>query len=253
MSASARDRFGSDPEAVATQAAAFTRGLIAGGAIATPKHFPGFGGVGVDPHHALGAVDRDRAELEARELVPFRAAIGAGARMVMSAHVALPAITGDRDLPATVSRAVMHDLLRGDLGFRGVSITDAMDMRALAQGAAQVVEAIAALRAGVDLLLLTPDRAAQRRLEAGLSRAALRGLVPSAHIRAATARIRALRRWAGSFPRGDRAVIRSAAHEALALESASRAVTLVRDDDGLVPLRLAPASASRSSPRSRAT
>jgi beta-N-acetylhexosaminidase len=134
----------------------------------------------------------------------------------------------------------MHDLLRGALRFGGVSITDAMDMRALAQGVGQVVEAIAALRAGVDLLLLTPDRAAQRRLEAGLSLAAQRRLVPAAHIREASARILALRRWAGRFPWGERADIRSAAHEALAHEAAARAITLVRDEDALLPLRLAP-------------
>jgi beta-N-acetylhexosaminidase len=229
--------FGSDPEAVAIQVAAFTRGLLGGGVMATPKHFPGFGAVGVDPHHALGSIDRDRAGLDARELVPFRAALAAGAGLVMSGHVALPAVTGDRDLPATVSRAVMHDLLRGELGFRGVSITDALDMRALGQGASQVVEAIAALRAGVDLLLLTPDRAAQRRLEAGLAHAARRGLVPPSHVRAATRRILALRRWAGRFRWGDRHVIRSADHEALARSAAGRAITLVRDDDGLLPLR----------------
>ena len=210
--------------------------------------------VRVDPHHALGAIDRDRAELEARELVPVPRGVRGGRA---DGHVRPRRAARRSRATATCPRpcrgAVMHDLLRGDLGFRGVSITDAMDMRALAQGAAQVVEAIAALRAGVDLLLLTPDRAAQRRLEAGLSQAALRGLVPSAHIRAATARIRALRRWAGSFPGATATVIRSAAHEALALESASRAVTLVRDDDGLVPLRLGRASASRSSRRSRVT
>jgi beta-N-acetylhexosaminidase len=232
--------FGSDPDAVAAQAAAFTRGLLAGGVVATPKHFPGFGAVDIDPHHALGVIDADRLALEERELVPFRAAIAAGAGLVMSGHVALPAVTGDRQLPATVSRAVMHDLLRGDLGFGGVSITDAMDMRALAQGAAQIVDAIAALRAGVDLLLLTPDRAAQRRLEEGLRHAARRGLVPAAHIRSASARIRALRRWAGGFAWPDRDVVRSAEHEALAARAAARAITLVRDDAGLIPLRLEP-------------
>jgi beta-N-acetylhexosaminidase len=133
----------------------------------------------------------------------------------------------------------MHDLLRGDLGFRGVAITDAMDMGAVAQGAGQIVDAIAALRAGVDLLLLTPDRAAQRRLEVGLAQAARRGLVSSAHVRAATARILALRQWVGGFEWGDRAVIRSAAHEALAREAAGQAITLVRDEGGLLPLRLA--------------
>ena len=168
--------FGSDPAHVGRHAAALTRGLQAGGVAATAKHFPGFGAVDVDPHHRLGVVEAPVEVLEARELAPFRAAFGAGAAMVMSGHVALPAITGDRALPATVSRQVMHGLLRRQLGFQGVSITDAMDMKALAQGSAGIVDSLVALRAGVDLLLLTPDRAAQRRLEAGLRQAALRGL-----------------------------------------------------------------------------
>ncbi|CAN5577949.1 glycoside hydrolase family 3 protein [soil metagenome] len=229
--------FGSDPDAVARQAAAFTRGLMAGGVVATPKHFPGFGAVSVDPHHALGIIELGEAELLARELVPFRAALAAGAGMAMSGHVALPALTGERDLPATLSRAVMHDLLRGELGFRGVSITDAMDMRALAPGPAQVVDGIVALRAGVDLLLMTPDVAAQRQLEAGLRQAAVRGLLPGGHVLAALRRIARLRSWLARFEWPDREVVRSAAHDDLARRAAAAAVTLVRDDAGLLPLR----------------
>jgi beta-N-acetylhexosaminidase len=163
--------------------------------------------------------------------------------MVMSAHVALPAVTGDLALPATVSRQVMDALLRGRLRFGGVSITDAMDMKALAQGSAGIVDSIMALRAGVDLLLLTPDRAAQRRLEAGLRQAALRGLVPAAGMHASLRRVRRLRRWLGDFEPPDRGVVRSQAHRELARRAAGAAVTLVRDDGGLLPLR--PAAAER--------
>lgn len=229
--------FGSDPRHVARHAAALTRGLQAVGVVATPKHFPGFGAVDVDPHYRLGIVDAPRETLEARELVPFRAAIDAAAGMVMSAHVALPAITGDRGLPATVSRAVMHDLLRRELGFSGVSITDAMDMKAVAQGAAGVVDSIVALRAGVDLLLLTPKRAAQRRLEDGLRQAVLRGLIPAARLRESHARIVRLRRWLAGFEGPPREVVRSEAHRALARRAAAAAITLVRDDASLLPLR----------------
>ncbi len=229
--------FGSDPVAIARHAAALTRGLQEGGVVATPKHFPGFGAVDVDPHFDLAAIDLDIDELEARELVPFRAAIEAGAGMVMSGHVALPAVTGDRALPATVSREVMHDLLRERLGFEGVSITDAMDMRAVAQGVGGVVDSIVALRAGVDLLLLTPDRAAQKRLEEGLRQAALRGLVPASRIRASGRRLLRLRRWLQHFAWPERSVVRSRAHRELARSSARAAITLVRDDAQLLPLR----------------
>ncbi len=229
--------FGSDPAAVARHAAALVRGLQDGGVVATPKHFPGFGAVDIDPHHALAAIERDRDALEARELVPFRAAFEAGAGMVMSGHVALPLLTGDRALPATVSRLVMHDLLRTQLGFRGVSLTDAMDMKAVAQGVGGVIDSIVALRAGVDLLLLTPDRGAQRRLEEGLRQAALRGLVPAARMRSSARRVLALRRWLGGFGWPPREVVRCEAHRALARGAARAALTLVRDDAGLLPLR----------------
>lgn len=232
--------FGSEPEHVARHAAGLTRGLLAGGVAATVKHFPGFGAVDVDPHHRLGVVEAAADILETRELVPFRAALAAGAPMVMSGHVALPAITGDRALPATVSRQVMHGLLRRNLGFRGVSITDAMDMKAVAQGSAGVVDSIMALRAGADLLLLTPDRAAQRRLEAGLRQAALRGLVPAAGVRSARARVLRLRRWLAGFDRPALEVVRSEAHRALARRAAGAAITLVRDEAGLLPLRPEP-------------
>ena len=102
---------------------------------------------------ALGVVQGSAADLDANEFAPFRAAIAAGARLVMSAHVAVPALTGDPTLPATLSRTVMGGTLRDGLGFRGLTISDALDMHALAQGAAQAVEVIAAIRAGIDLLL----------------------------------------------------------------------------------------------------
>ncbi|MEA2026560.1 MAG: glycoside hydrolase family 3 N-terminal domain-containing protein, partial [Chloroflexota bacterium] len=223
--------------AVARHAAALVRGLQGSGVVATPKHFPGFGAVDVDPHYTLAAIDGDIEALEARELVPFRAAFEAGASMVMSGHVALPAVTGDRALPATVSRLVMHGLLRDHLGFDGVSITDAMDMKAVAQGVGSVVDSIVALRAGVDLLLLTPDRTAQRRLEDGLRQAALRGLVPASRIRTSTRRLIRLRRWLKQFEWPDRAVVRSEEHRELARRSARAALTLVRDDADLLPLR----------------
>ena len=230
--------FGAEAHLVARHAAAMVRGLQAGGVVATPKHFPGFGAVDVDPHYELAAIDRDVEALEARELVPFRAAFEAGASMVMSGHVALPALTGDRALPATVSRVVMHGLLRERLGFSGVSLTDAMDMKAVAQGTGAVIDSIMALRADVDLLLMTPDRAAQQRLEDGLRQAALRGLVAAGSVRSSVGRILALRRWLGGFGWPAREVVRSEAHRELARQAARAALTLVRDEVGLLPLRL---------------
>ena len=169
--------FGDDPSAVATLVAATVRGLQSAGVAAGLKHFPGIGDVADDSHHSLPALDAGVDELAARELVPFRAGIGAGARVVMSAHLALPRLTGEADLPSTLSRRVMTELLRDELGFEGVSITDALDMRALAQGPNLVIDVLAALAAGVDLLMTAPDAEARARIESGLAHAAARGLI----------------------------------------------------------------------------
>ncbi len=230
--------FGDDPAEVARLGAAWLRGLQSAGVAATGKHFPGTGGASVDTHHELAVVDRTRAELEARELPPFKAAIDAGLRMVMSGHFAVPALTGDPSLPSTLSRRTMSELLRDELGFDGVSITDALDMKAIPQGAAQAAAVITALEAGVDLLLATPDRRAQARIESALRRAAATGLLDPVAARSSSERVRRLRRWLGGFEDPPLDVVGSAAHWALARELATRALTLVRDDARLLPLRV---------------
>jgi beta-N-acetylhexosaminidase len=236
--------FGDDPVAVARHGAAMIRGLQAAGVAATAKHFPGLGDVASDTHHGGVAVDGSRDRLDRVELAPFRAGIAAGARLVMSAHVAARALTGDATLPATLSRAVMTDLLRGELGFSGVTISDALDMGALAQGAAQAVDVVAAVLAGVDLLLCAPDPQARARIEATLVAAAGRRVIDPHELDDSLARVRALRSWvraAGPIPSLD--VVGCAAHRAIARELAERALTLVRDDAGVLPLRL-PADAA---------
>jgi beta-N-acetylhexosaminidase len=232
--------FGDDPAEVARLASAWLRGLQSAGVAGTGKHFPGIGRLSLDSHHALGALDRTRDELESVELAPFRAASEAGVRLVMSGHFAVPALTGSRTLPSTLSRRVMSGVLREDLAFDGVSITDALDMRALPQDATQAIDVVAALVAGVDLLLAPPDRRAQRRIEAGLTRAAAIGLLDEASIQRSIARLDALRRWIASFDEPPLEVLASAEHRALAAELAGRSLTLVRDDAGLLPLRITP-------------
>ena len=230
--------FGDDPAAVARLGTAWLRGLQWAGVAGSGKHFPGMGAVTVDTHDEIGLVDRTREELAARELVPFRAAIEAGVRVVMSGHFAVPALTGSSTLPSTLSRRMMHELLRDELGFEGVSITDALDMKAIPQGAAQAVAVVTALEAGVDLLLSTPDRRAQRRIESALRRAAATALLDPDAARGSAARVRALRRWLGGFEDPPLSVVGAAEHQAIARELAERSLTLVRDDAGLLPLRV---------------
>lgn len=230
--------FGDDPAEVARLAAAWIRGLQSQGVAATGKHFPGKGDGSVDTHHALDVIDHSRAELAAVDLAPFRAATEAGVRVVMSGHFAVPALTGSRTLPSTLSRQVMSGLLREELAFDGVSITDALDMGALPQDATQAIDVVAALAAGVDLLLTTPDRRAQRRIEAAIARAAEVRLLDEASLRRSAGRLGALRGWLAPFDDPPLDVVGSAAHRELAAELAARSLTLVRDDAGLLPLRM---------------
>jgi len=132
----------------------------------------------------------------------------------------------------------MHDLLREELGFDGLVISDALDMRALAQGSGQIVDLIAALRAGIDLLLCAPDRSSLERTEEALRLAARRELFDPTLLVGGTDRIAALRDWLGSAPQPALEVVGGADHLVLARELAERSVTLVRNDAGLLPLRL---------------
>ncbi len=153
----------------------------------------------------------------------------------MSSHAAYPAVTGRGDLPATLSAAVLGDLLRGELGFTGVTVTDAIDMKALGQGAAQVVDAVVALQAGADLLLMTAEPGQRARVLVGLRQAVSRGMIGAEQLRAAAARIAELVATT-TGPRPDLDVVGCGAHHVLAAELARRAVTLLRDPGGLLPL-----------------
>lgn len=229
--------FGSDPEDVGRLAAATVRGLQAEGVAATAKHFPGKGDAAVDTHHELAVVRRSRAEMAERELVPFRAALDAGARLVMSGHFALPELTGDESLPATLARTIVNDLLRDELGFTGLAITDALDMKAIAQGDSHVIELVTALRAGTDLLLTVADPSAAAPLEAALQQAVVRRLLDPSAVERSAARVAELRRWLAGFAAPNLDVVGCSEHHALAAELAARSITLVRNAAGLLPLR----------------
>jgi beta-N-acetylhexosaminidase len=226
--------FGDDPQAVGTLAGATVRGLQGEGVAATVKHFPGAGAAAQDPHHELPRLPRTNSELAERELLPFRAALEAGARVVMTGHLALP--DDPSGLPASLSSMVLRDLLRDELGFDGVTVSDALDMHAVAQGSAQIVDAVTALRAGEDVLLGTADEAALARLEEGLAQARLRGLIEADDDTGATRRLNDLRRWLEGFPQPPLDVVGCREHQDLAAELARRSITLVRNDDRLLPL-----------------
>ncbi|MBX3140278.1 MAG: beta-N-acetylhexosaminidase [Trueperaceae bacterium] len=153
--------FGADPTLVGRHVAAFVRGLQSAGVGATLKHFPGHGDTSLDSHLALPTVERSLDDLRRTELPPFQAGFGAGAAAVMSAHIVLPAL--EADLPATLSRRALHDLLRTELGYGGLAITDALDMKAVSERFDPGTAAVMALRAGADLPLTLGPLAVQRR------------------------------------------------------------------------------------------
>jgi beta-N-acetylhexosaminidase len=226
--------FGDDPAAVGRLAAATVRGLQSAGVAATVKHFPGHGDPAADSHIGLPVIDRSADELRERELVPFGAAIDAGARLAMAGHLGVPALTGRRDLPATLAPEILRTLLRGDLGFGGLTVSDALDMGAVSSDGG--VDVAAALGAGTDLLLCGPDPEAQVRVEVGLAAARTGGLVGRIDNDAATARVADLRRWIAGFPDPPVDVVGGADHQRLAGEVASRSMTLIRDRAGLLPV-----------------
>jgi beta-N-acetylhexosaminidase len=151
--------FGTAPGAVAAQVAAWTRGIQSTGVAACSKHFPGHGDTAQDSHVSLPVVDRSLDELREREFVPFVAAIAAGTKTIMSSHILLPQLDADR--PATLSRMILQDLLRDELGFGGVIVSDALDM-AGASGDIGIPEAaVRALDAGCDLLCIGSETTAE--------------------------------------------------------------------------------------------
>ncbi|MGH7731264.1 MAG: glycoside hydrolase family 3 N-terminal domain-containing protein, partial [Candidatus Eiseniibacteriota bacterium] len=182
--------FGADPSAVAGAVAGAMRGYRAAGVAACLKHFPGHGDTVLDSHLALPRCDADASLLEARELHPFRANRDADA--VMTAHVVYPALDAGR--PATFSRAIVHDLLRERLGFQGVTITDALEMKGASEGRPAAESARLALEAGCDLLLFAFHDEAVRRARLELARMLVDGAIDRAAFDEARPRLAAFDR-----------------------------------------------------------
>jgi beta-N-acetylhexosaminidase len=231
--------FGEDPQRVARLSALFVRGARAGGQLATAKHFPGHGDTDVDSHVGLPIVSANMSRLESVELVPFRAAINAGTALVMTAHIALPAVQGDSSTPATLSPRIITGLLRDTLGFRGVAITDAMTMEGIGKGYTTEQSSVLAVKAGADILLKPSDPT--RAIDAIVA-AVERGDVARSRIDSAARHVLELKARSGaafaplvSLERL-RDIVGAPEHRALAADIARRAITLVRDRDHLVPM-----------------
>jgi beta-N-acetylhexosaminidase len=185
--------FGRTPEVVAAAGTAFIAGLQGGGVLGCAKHFPGHGDTSVDSHYALPVVDCTAAELRARELRPFAAAVAAGVRTVMIGHILVPSI--DEVNPATLSQAMIGGVLRGELGFTGVVVTDDVGMGAISELFRDAGNAARVLLAGGDIITVCAewtgtDRAVE--LASAIARQAADGSLPEAVLAASRQRIDAL-------------------------------------------------------------
>ena len=148
--------FSDDPETAAKFVVSYLNGLESAGVIGTLKHFPGHGDVSTDTHYGYASTDKTWDEMLKCEMIPFKAGIKAGAQMIMTAHIAAPNVSGD-DLPATLSPVILQDKLRGELGFDGVIVTDAMDMGAITKQFSNAEAAIKSIQAGVDVVLCSRE------------------------------------------------------------------------------------------------
>ncbi|MGW1806958.1 glycoside hydrolase family 3 protein [Streptomyces sp. NPDC002078] len=188
--------FGASTDLVARHTAAWVEGLQSTGVAACTKHFPGHGDTNVDSHHAVPRIDVDARTLYERELPPFRAAIAAGTRAVMSAHILVPALDADR--PGTLSRRILTELLREELGYRGLIVTDGMEMRAISGTYGLEHGVVLAIVAGADAICVGGglcDEGTVLRLRDALVAAVRSGELPEERLADAAARVRDLAAW----------------------------------------------------------
>jgi len=237
--------FGEDPKQVGDLVAAYIKGAHEGGMLSTAKHFPGHGDTATDSHLGVASVNVDRARLDAIELPPFRQAIAAGVDSVMVAHVTVPALDPDPNHVATISPAIVSDLLEKQLGFKGIIVTDALDMAGLTHLFANNIgrAAVEAFKAGNDLLLIPADfpasyNAMLQAVQSGeisrerLDRSVLKILKAKASLGLQDARkvdVNAIANLVGK-----------PGNLAFGQQVASAAITLVRDNGKVLPLKASP-------------
>ena len=254
--------YGENPEDVARFGTAFIAGIQSQNVIATAKHFPGHGDTNVDSHRGLPIIDHSRESLEKTELVPFRAAIKSGVASIMIAHIALPQIDGEEikplkeyrggdaekgaeivkqtaTIPATLSAKVQTDLLRKDLGFKGLIVTDAMSMSGLTLYFDQAEAGVRAFLAGADILEKPSDADV---MIGGIVAAVKSGRISQRRLDESVRKVLAWKYEVGLFQQKitpidqiDK-IVSGKESDVLATEIAAKAITLVRNDANAIPL-----------------
>ena len=231
--------FGENPATVGELAAAYVRGLRAGGMLATAKHFPGHGDTEVDSHLELPVIRHSRSRLDTVELPPFKRAIAAGVSGVMTGHIQLPALDPRQGRPTTFSKPIVQTLLREELGFDGLIFTDSMQMRAVTEMMSPADAAGQAIAVGHDVILHSPDDTSA--LE-GIKAALTEGLITEAAITQSVRRILTAKARLGLHRRSHVDLdslplfVGSRAHQSVARQISERSMTLIKDVDNSVPL-----------------
>jgi len=239
--------FGEDPELVARLGEAYIRGIQDAGILATAKHFPGHGDTDIDSHTNLPAIRTSAARLNQVELPPFKRAIDAGVGAIMTAHIVVPALGGDAKTPATLSKPILTDLLRTTLGFQGLIVTDAMSMGAITRHYQPGEAALRSLRAGADIILRPPDL---DKTIKHLIRAVRTETVSNPHeghslserINESVRRILTVKARLGLHKKRfvdiakAQAFLASSPSQALAEQTARQSITLVKNQNRLLPL-----------------
>lgn len=229
--------YGSDPHRVAELTVACLEGYRAAGLLGTVGFFPGAGALQEDPHIRLPVLDVTRARLDSLEFVPYRAAIEAGVSGVMTSHFAVPALSGSADLPATLSQEIIG-VLREDLGFQGLVLTDAFDMGALTEHYEHLDAVVQAFMAGHDILWAPDPLAAPDTIAALVEQ----GIIPRTRLEASVRRILEAKARLQLYERSwtpleeVNEVVGRQEHRDFARSAADRSIVLLRDRDGLLPL-----------------
>lgn len=232
--------FGEKPDLVADLASAFARGVQDGGAISTAKHFPGHGDTATDSHAALPILPFGMDRLETVELIPFRKLVNQGIMSVMTGHLAFPKVEPDSTVPATLSPRVTTTILREQLGFNGLIVTDALDMAGVTANFSTGDTAVRAFKAGADMLLLSEDPYAAR---AAILRAVEAGEISKQRIDDSVRRILRAKAWVGlsgnaqTDLRDVRRRVATSSHRAVSETIARRSLTLLRNENNLLPIQ----------------
>ncbi|MFC1553968.1 glycoside hydrolase family 3 N-terminal domain-containing protein [candidate division KSB1 bacterium] len=230
--------YGEDPEIVSKLGAAFIRGCQENGLIATAKHFPGHGDTNVDSHSRLAVINSDINRLNKIELPPFKAAIEAGVKSIMTAHISVPALE-ESNLPSTLSTNILTDLLSNELGFSGIIVTDAMEMGGITNEFSISDAAIRTIKAGTDMVLVPPDAALAQK---AIVKAVRDSIISIDRIDRSVRKILEAKKWLNLDI--NRFVNPDKINELLAInqnitaaeEIAVRSVTLLRNENKIIPI-----------------